>query len=103
MEDLSGRAAEHADHHPRHGHRHYAERDAAARLDPSDPAWGLIEIAHQSRAALSIIPAQDVLDLLADEGTLAVIDMSGPAAALLSGAHLSQLGLALVVAVKVAP
>jgi 4-alpha-glucanotransferase len=36
---------------------------AATGLDPGDPAWGLIEIAHRSRAALSIIPAQDVLDL----------------------------------------
>jgi 4-alpha-glucanotransferase len=32
-------------------------------LDPRDPAWGMIAIAHASRAALSIIPAQDVLSL----------------------------------------
>jgi 4-alpha-glucanotransferase len=35
----------------------------ATGLDPADPAWELIEIAHGSRAALSLIPAQDVLDL----------------------------------------
>ncbi len=35
----------------------------ASGLDPRDPAWSLIEVAHASRAALSIIPAQDVLDL----------------------------------------
>jgi 4-alpha-glucanotransferase len=32
-------------------------------LDPRDPAWSLIELAHASRAALAIIPAQDVLSL----------------------------------------
>jgi 4-alpha-glucanotransferase len=32
-------------------------------LDPRDPAWSLIELAYSSRAALSIIPAQDVLGL----------------------------------------
>ena len=32
-------------------------------LDPADPAWGLIAVAHASRAALALIPAQDVLDL----------------------------------------
>ena len=32
-------------------------------LDPADPAWSLIEIAWRSRAALSIAPLQDVLDL----------------------------------------
>jgi 4-alpha-glucanotransferase len=32
-------------------------------LDGRDPAWSLIGIAHASRAALSIIPAQDVLGL----------------------------------------
>jgi 4-alpha-glucanotransferase len=37
-------------------------RDATP-LDAHDPAWSLIEIAHSSRAALSIIPAQDVLGL----------------------------------------
>jgi 4-alpha-glucanotransferase len=35
----------------------------ATKLDARDPAWSLIEIAHASRAALSIIPAQDVLGL----------------------------------------
>jgi 4-alpha-glucanotransferase len=39
-----------------------AEREAAG-LDPRDPAWGLIDIAHRSRAALALIPAQDVLGL----------------------------------------
>ena len=32
-------------------------------LDPRAPAWSLIELAHGSPAALSIIPAQDVLEL----------------------------------------
>jgi len=32
-------------------------------LDPRNPAWSLIELAHTSRAALSIVPAQDVLGL----------------------------------------
>ena len=32
-------------------------------LDPREPSWSLIELAHSSRAALSIIPAQDVLGL----------------------------------------
>jgi len=32
-------------------------------LDPRDPAWSLIELAHSSRAGLSIVPAQDVLGL----------------------------------------
>jgi 4-alpha-glucanotransferase len=36
---------------------------AATGLDPRAPAWSLIELAHASRAALSIIPAQDVLEL----------------------------------------
>jgi 4-alpha-glucanotransferase len=35
----------------------------ATGLDPSDPAWGLIEIAYGSRANVAIVPAQDVLDL----------------------------------------
>ena len=39
-----------------------AER-AATGLDPAEPSWGLIEIAMQSRAALAIVPAQDVLGL----------------------------------------
>ena len=39
-----------------------AER-AATGLDPSEPQWGLIDLAMQSRAALAIAPAQDVLGL----------------------------------------
>jgi 4-alpha-glucanotransferase len=35
----------------------------ATGLDPLAPAWSLIELVHTSRAALSIIPAQDVLEL----------------------------------------
>ena len=35
-------------------------------LDPRDPAWSLIGIAHASRAALALIPVQDVLDLGSD-------------------------------------
>ncbi len=42
-----------------------AER-AATGLDPREPNWGLIEIAMQSRAALAIVPAQDVLGLGSD-------------------------------------
>jgi 4-alpha-glucanotransferase len=38
-------------------------RREATGLDARDPAWSLIEIAQSSRAALSIIPAQDVLGL----------------------------------------
>jgi 4-alpha-glucanotransferase len=38
------------------------DRDATG-LDPDEPAWGLIDMAHRSRAALAVIPAQDVLDL----------------------------------------
>ena len=41
------------------------ERDAT-RLDPREPHWSLIELAHASRAALSIVPAQDVLGLGSD-------------------------------------
>lgn len=40
-------------------------RDVAG-LDPREPNWGLIEIAMQSRAALAIVPAQDVLGLGSD-------------------------------------
>jgi 4-alpha-glucanotransferase len=40
--------------------RAVAERTA---LDAREPHWGLIELAHTSRAALSIVPAQDVLGL----------------------------------------
>jgi 4-alpha-glucanotransferase len=36
---------------------------AATGLDPDEPHWGLIELALGSRAALSIIPAQDILGL----------------------------------------
>jgi 4-alpha-glucanotransferase len=36
---------------------------AATGLDPSEPQWGLIDLAMQSRAALAIVPAQDVLGL----------------------------------------
>jgi 4-alpha-glucanotransferase len=32
-------------------------------LDPREPSWSLIELAHSSRAALSIVQAQDVLGL----------------------------------------
>jgi 4-alpha-glucanotransferase len=39
---------------------------AATGLDPSDPHWGLIELALQSRPALAIVPAQDVLGLGSD-------------------------------------
>ena len=35
----------------------------ATGLDAREPSWGLLEIAHGSRAALSIVPAQDVLGL----------------------------------------
>jgi 4-alpha-glucanotransferase len=35
----------------------------ATGLDPRAPAWTLIELAHSSRAALAIVPAQDVLGL----------------------------------------
>jgi 4-alpha-glucanotransferase len=32
-------------------------------LDPGDPVWSLVEAAFASRAALAIVPAQDVLEL----------------------------------------
>ena len=38
------------------------KRDATG-LDASDPAWSLIELALTSRAALAIVPAQDILSL----------------------------------------
>ena len=38
----------------------------ATGLDPTEPNWGLIELAMQSRAALAIVPAQDVLGLGSD-------------------------------------
>jgi 4-alpha-glucanotransferase len=36
---------------------------AVTGLDPREPHWGLIELAYVSRAALAIVPAQDVLGL----------------------------------------
>jgi len=42
-------------------------RRGATGLDPGDPAWSLIAVAHASRAALSIVPAQDVLSLGNDD------------------------------------
>ena len=36
---------------------------AATGLDSRDPCWSLIGVAHASRAALTIIPAQDILAL----------------------------------------
>ena len=38
------------------------EREVAG-LDSREPEWSLIELAHSSRAALSIVPAQDLLGL----------------------------------------
>ena len=38
------------------------EREATG-LDPAEPHWGLITMAMESRAALAMIPAQDVLGL----------------------------------------
>ena len=35
----------------------------ASGLDPGDPAWGLIRMAFGSRAAVAILPVQDVLEL----------------------------------------
>ncbi len=40
-----------------------SRRQAATGLDPAEPAWSLLELALGSRAALAIIPAQDVLQL----------------------------------------
>jgi 4-alpha-glucanotransferase len=41
-----------------------SEEDRAwAELDPADPAWSLLGAASGSRAALAIVPLQDVLDL----------------------------------------
>ena len=51
------------------------ERDATP-LDPREPHWSLIELAHSSRAALSIVPAQDVLGL----GSAARMNTPGRAA-----------------------
>jgi 4-alpha-glucanotransferase len=36
---------------------------ARTGLDPREPSWGLIEIAMRSRAALAMVPLQDVLSL----------------------------------------
>jgi len=41
-------------------------QQAATGLDPRAPHWGLIELAYSSRAALAIVPAQDVLGLGSD-------------------------------------
>ncbi|HST24472.1 MAG TPA: 4-alpha-glucanotransferase [Gaiellaceae bacterium] len=38
-------------------------RQRATGLDPADPAWSLVRLALGSRAAVSILPAQDVLGL----------------------------------------
>jgi 4-alpha-glucanotransferase len=35
-------------------------------LDPTDPAWSLIELAYSSVASLAIVPMQDVLGLGSD-------------------------------------
>jgi 4-alpha-glucanotransferase len=40
-----------------------ARERTATGLDPREPHWGLIELAYGSRAALAIVPAQDVLGL----------------------------------------
>jgi 4-alpha-glucanotransferase len=39
------------------------EQQAGTGLDPLEPSWGLIGLAYSSRAALAIVPAQDVLGL----------------------------------------
>jgi 4-alpha-glucanotransferase len=49
------------------------EDRAWTELDPSDPAWSLIEVAWGSRAALAITPLQDVLRL----GTEARMNLPG--------------------------
>jgi len=36
-------------------------QQAATGLDPREPNWGLIELAYASRAALAVVPAQDIL------------------------------------------
>ena len=36
---------------------------AATGLDPAEPHWSLIEVALESPAVLSILPAQDILGL----------------------------------------
>ncbi len=49
------------------------EERASTGLDPAYPAWGLIEAAWSSRAALAIAPLQDVLEL----GTEARMNLPG--------------------------
>jgi 4-alpha-glucanotransferase len=44
-----------------------AEERAKTGLDAAEPHWSLIELALESRAALAIVPAQDVLGLDDDE------------------------------------
>ena len=39
------------------------QQRVATGLDPREPHWGLIELAYASRAALAVVPAQDVLGL----------------------------------------
>jgi 4-alpha-glucanotransferase len=41
-------------------------RQRETGLDPAEPHWGLIDVALESRAALAVIPAQDVLGLGSD-------------------------------------
>jgi 4-alpha-glucanotransferase len=38
-------------------------QQAATGLDPREPHWGVIELAYRSRAALAVVPVQDVLGL----------------------------------------
>lgn len=40
-----------------------ARRRKATGLDPVDPAWSMVELSLESRAALAITPAQDILGL----------------------------------------
>jgi 4-alpha-glucanotransferase len=40
-----------------------AAQRAATPLDPADPVWSLIRLAFSSRAALALVPLQDVLEL----------------------------------------
>ncbi len=43
-----------------------ARKRKATGLDPCEPHWSLIELAYSSRAALAIVPMQDVLGLGSD-------------------------------------
>ena len=43
-----------------------ARAKAATGLDPAEPHWSLVELALESRAVLSILPAQDILGLADD-------------------------------------